>query len=73
MWLYQDIINNHDKDLDYWQNHRYCNNFLRENKFIIMLAVALIESHLVSVTVDPIKVHDDGKLKKAGHIEDCKV
>ena len=38
-----------------------------------MLALALIQSHLVSVTVDPIKVHDDGKLKKAGHIEDCKV
>ena len=35
--------------------------------------MALIESHLVSVTVDPIKVHDDGKLKKTGNIEDGNV
>ena len=40
---------------------------------MLPVAVALLQSHLVSVTVDPIKVHDDGKLKKAGHIEDCKV
>ena len=33
----------------------------------------LIQSHLVSISVDQIEVHDDGKLEKAGDIEDGEV
>ena len=79
MWLcvyiYQDIIDrHHNKDLDDWQNQRYRENFLwTKKRFSCSFDPVLIQSHLVSISVDQIEVHDDGKLEKAGDIEDGEV
>ena len=36
--IYQDIVKNHDNlDLDYWQNYRYCNNFLKNKVLAVLL------------------------------------
>ena len=47
--------------------------FYEQKKRKWILAAVLIQSHLVSISVNPIEVNDDGKLEKAGDIEDGEV
>ena len=46
---------------------------MKKKRFSCSFDPVLIQSNLVSISVDQIEVHDDGELEKAGDIEDGEV